>query len=459
MRSHVAAVVFLVVALLGAPLAAQDRTDDPGLAPAIGRWRNATRGLITEMTPGDDQITVAGITRDPDSAQPVSYEILLNGEVAASGRTNAASDFGANVGFEETVAATPGVHQVCLRVDDPVLGRRTVQCKDAITNPPVRVDPDLAAAATGVAISETGVVLPITGGQSGNLQVTTPCGATARIDEASIVERARIVIDPGHGGSESGAVGAGLLEKNVNLVVSNVVVDKFADLGIHVQLTRTADYRVPLGTRAEMANSLAPDIFLSLHHNGGAVRRSSDPGTEIFYGQARPESQRLARILYEEMNAAASQFEADWVDTVNQGASTRLRDDGQDLFGIHRFTPDIDSVITEFLYLSNPSEAALMRNPVVIDAQAQSIVDGILRWWFDQADDPATPGRRFTDPSSSGTGGFDNCVDPPLNGTSTSLQATSADVQTAAALGIPDEGPAISLLPALILRNDPSIEG
>lgn len=159
------------------------------------------------------------------------------------------------------------------------------------------------------------------------------------------------------------------------------------------------------------------------------------------------------------MNAAASQFEADWVDTVNQGASTRLRDDGQDLFGIHRFTPDIDSVITEFLYLSNPSEAELMRNPVVIDAQAQSIVDGILRWWFDQADDPATPGRRFTDPSSSGTGGFDNCVDPPLNGTSTSLQATSADVQTAAALGIPDEGPAISLLPALVLRNDPSIEG
>ena len=59
--------VVLVVALLGAPLAAQDRTDDPGLAPTIGRWRNATRGLITEMTPGDDQITVAGITRDPDS--------------------------------------------------------------------------------------------------------------------------------------------------------------------------------------------------------------------------------------------------------------------------------------------------------------------------------------------------------------------------------------------------------
>lgn len=445
------------MALISTPLGAQDRVDDPGLAPAIGRWRNATRGIITEMTPQDGAITVAGVTRDPDSAQPVSYEILVDGEVATSGQTAAASDFGQNLQFEETVSASPGLHEVCLRLDDPALGRRTVHCSDAITNPPVRVDSAVAQAATGVAISETGVVLPITGGQSGNLQVTTPCGAATTIDEASIVDRARIVIDPGHGGSESGAVGAGLLEKNVNLVVSNVVIEKFADLGISAQLTRTADYRVPIRVRADIATALAPDVFLSLHHNGGAVRRSSDPGTEIFYAQARPESQRLAAILYEEMQAAAAQFDAQWVDTVNQGASTRLRDDGQDLFGIHRFSPDLDSVITEFLYLSNPSEAELMRRPDVIEAQAQSIVDGILRWWFDSDDNPTTPGRRFTDPSSSGTGGFDNCVDPALNGTSTTLSATSADAQTTAALGLPQEIPEFSLLPALVLRTDPAI--
>ena len=449
----------VLVALIGAPLGAQDRVDDPGLAPAIGRWRNATRGIITEMTPGDDAITVAGVTRDPDSAQPVSYEILLDGELAASGRTNAASDFGANVNFEETITASPGLHEVCLRLDDPALGRRTVHCTDAITSPPSRVAQAVADRATGVAISETGIVLPITGGSPGNLEVTTPCGATTRIDEAAIVDRVQVLIDPGHGGSESGAVGAGLQEKNVNLVVSNVLLEKLNDLGISAQLTRTADYRIPLGTRAQMANALAPDIFLSLHHNGGAVRRSSEPGTEIFYGQARPESQRLAGILYEEMHAAASQFEADWVDTINQGASTRLNDSGLDLFGIHRFTPDIDSVITEFLYLSNPSEAALMREPEVIEAQAQSIVDGILRWYFDDADDPAVPGRRFTDPSSSGTGGFDNCVDPALNGTSTALSSTSAEVQTNAALGVPQQAPEFSLLPALVLRTDPAIEG
>lgn len=456
MRSRVVLVLLGTLALASAPLAAQP-IDDPGLAPAIGRWRNAPRGQIVDMTPGEDQITIAGVTRDPDSAQPISYELLLDGVIAASGRTNAASDFGADVSFEETIDASPGVHEVCLRLDDPLLGMRTVECKDAITRPPVRVDPAVAAAATGVAVSETGVVVPITGGQPGNLLVTTPCGASVRLDEASIVERARVVIDPGHGGSESGAVGAGLQEKNVNLVVSNVLVDKLNELGISAQLTRTADYRIPLAVRADMANALAPDIFLSLHHNGGAVRPSSEPGTEIFYGQARPESQRLAGILYEEMQAAAAQFEANWVDTVNQGASTRLREDGMDLFGIHRFTPDLDSVITEFLYLSNPSEAALMRNPAVIEAQAQSIVDGILRWYFDDADDPDVPGRRFTDSFSTGTGGFDNCVDPALNGTSTALSATSADTQTASALGIPDGRLEVSLLPALVLTTDPAI--
>ena len=449
--------LLLVISLLATPLAAQSGVDTPDFAPAIGPWLGASRGLITEVDPLSNALVVSGTARDPDSGQPVSYDLLLDGDVVASGQTAAPTDIGASAAFSERIPAAPGLHELCLRLNDRSLGRRTVQCQDVITTPPDRVDPDVAAAATGVAVSGTGVVLPITGGTPGNLQVTTPCGATTRLSEADVVDRARIVIDPGHGGSESGAVGGGLLEKNVNLIVSNVVIEKFEELGISAQLTRTADYRVPLQTRADIATALAPDVFLSLHHNGGALRPDNEPGTEIFYAQGRPESQRLAAILYEEMHAAASQFEANWVSTVNEGASVRLRNDGMDLFGIHRFSPGIDSVITEFLYLSNPSEAALMRDPAVIEAQAQSIVDGIVRWWFDDADDPTTPGREFVDPGSTGTGGFDACVDPVLNGTSNTLAATAADVITSAALGTDREPPPRTLLPALVLRSDPAI--
>lgn len=348
------------------------------------------------------------------------------------------------------------MHRVCLRVDDRQLGSRTVNCRDAVTEPPQMVSQATVDRAQGVAISDTAIVVPLVGGSDGAWEVLTPCGNEAVLSNATIVDRARVVIDPGHGGSESGAVGGRLLEKNVNLVVSNRVVAKLESLGISTQLTRTADYRVPIKTRADIATALAPDVFLSLHHNGGAVRPSSTPGTEIFYAEGRPESQRLAAILYEELSAAASQFSASWVSTVSQGASLRLREDGADLYGIHRFSPELDSVITEFLYLSNPSEAALMQRDDVIEAEAQAIVDGILRWWFTE-DAGTTLGRRFVDSSSSGTGGFDGCQDPVLTRPDNTLEIARADVLAAATSRMAATVSGPSLLPALELTRDPDL--
>ncbi len=455
-RRRILACVTALVFVLAAPATAQETPGDPGLAPAIGPWAGASRGIITDVTPGPNQITVAGVIRDPDSAQSTSYEVLVNGLSVASGATPRPDGFGRNAAFEETLRLAPGVHRICLRLDDRQLGRRTVNCRNAVTEPPLRVGQDTIDRAKGVAVSETGVVVPILGGSEGAWRVLTPCGNETTLANATIVDRARVVIDPGHGGSESGAVGGGLLEKNVNLVVSNRVIDKFEELGITAELTRTADYRVPIKTRADIATALAPDVFLSLHHNGGARRPSAVPGTEIFYAEGKPESQRLAAVLYEEMNAAAAQFSANWVSTVNQGASLRLRDEGDDLYGVHRFSPELESVITEFLYLSNPSEAALMQRDDVIDAEAQAIVDGILRWWF-TADDGTTVGRIFVDSFSTGTGGFDECRDPTLNLGGEGLEFARADVLAAASGRIPGPAPARSLLPALQLAEDPEI--
>ena len=445
--------VATVVLALVAPVAAQ--ADDPGLAPAIGRWAGAPRGHLTTITPGDDSLTIEGVASDPDSAQSITYEILVDGLQVATGATPRPSGFGRTAAFSEAVRVTPGMHRVCLRLLDGQ-SRRTVNCRNAVTAPPDTVDPDTIAAARGVAITNSGVVVPVLGGSEGNWTVETPCGATTTIANATIIDRARVVIDPGHGGSESGAVGGGLLEKNVNLEVSELVIDKFEQLGISAILTRTGDYRVPIQTRANIAKAVAPDVFLSLHHNGGATRRSSRPGTEIFYSEARPDSERLARVLYDELSAAAAQFDAQWVSTVSEGASLRLREDGKDLYGVHRFSPELNSVITEFLYLSNSSEAALMRRADVIDAEAQAIVDGILRWWF--TDDSGTSlGRQFTDSSSTGTGGFDGCTDPALNSGNVGLGVLREDVLAAAAGQIPAPQPPVSLLPTLTIGTDPAV--
>lgn len=454
-RRLLAAIIGFLVAV-GSPVAAQ--TDDlaPGLAPAIGPWAGAPRGQITSIVPGVDSLSIDGVARDPNAASAVSYELLVDGMVVASGATPRPPGFGRTAAFSESVRVSAGRHQVCLRLLDAQLGPRTVNCRQAVTAPPDRVETAVAEGATGVVVSTTGVVVPVIDGEPGDWRVLTPCGATATLREGTFVERARVVIDPGHGGSESGAARGSLLEKHVNLDVAERVIDRLRSLGITAQLTRTSDYRVPIKTRADIAAALAPDVFLSLHHNGGATRPSSRPGTEVFYAEGRPESRRLAAIMYEELVAAASQFDAQWVSSVSEGASLRLREDGADLYGIHRFSPGIESIITEFLYMSNRSEAALLMRPEVLDAQADAIVSGILRWWFTD-DDGTTRGRRFTDSSSSGTGGFDGCTDPALTVQGAGFSAARAETLAVASGQLESPAPTRSLLPALVLRSDPAI--
>ena len=459
-RVHRRFLVFatLIAVLFTVPAAAFAQPEAPGLAPGIGPWAGAPRGQIVAVSGEANSLTISGLARDPDSVQAVEYEILVDGLMVADGATPRPLGFGRVAEFTESIQVAPGLHEVCLRLIDDRLGTRTVNCRDAVTAPPSTVAQETIDAATGVAVSQSGVVVPIVGGEPGNLSVLTPCGVPTTIDEAFIIDRARVVIDPGHGGVESGAVGGGLQEKHVNLQVSEVVINKFEQLGISAELTRTGDYRVPIQTRADIATALAPDVFVSLHHNGGAVRRSSRPGTEVFYSEARPDSERLARIMYEELNAAASQFDANWVSTVNEGASLRLREDGRDLYGVHRFSPELDSVITEFLYLSNSSEAALMRRDDVIEAEAQAIVDGVLRWWF-TSDEGTTRGRQFVDASSTGTGGFDGCDDPDLNsGNAGYADITRGDVLANAAADLNAEAPVARLLPSLLLGADPAVD-
>jgi len=127
-----------------------------------------------------------------------------------------------------------------------------------------------------------------------------------------------------------------------------------------------------------------------------------------------------------------------------------------DLYGVHRFSPDVESIITEFLYLSNASEGALMRRLEVIDAEAQSIVDGLIRWWF-STDDGTTRGREFTDSSSSGTGGFDGCIDPALRRGQGGFSVPRADILTVTSGKLPGPPPAFSLLPVLTLATDPAL--
>ncbi len=92
-----------------------------------------------------------------------------------------------------------------------------------------------------------------------------------------------IVIDPGHGGDASGAIGpTGLMEKDVNLKVAFYLRDLLRPTGAKVILTRDADFDVPLGDRVKIAEENRADIFISIHHNANSARDTSINRTEIY---------------------------------------------------------------------------------------------------------------------------------------------------------------------------------
>ena len=198
------------------------------------------------------------------------------------------------------------------------------------------------------------------------------------------------------------------------MIVAEIVRAELESQGYSVLLTRRTNVRVPIVTRAEIALALSPEVFVSIHHNGGTTNRSPDPGTEVFHQAHNPESVRLAGILFEEVQAALSRYDVPWAATSNRGTRGFLRtSDGKDLYGILRLSEGLNSVIVEPGYLSNPPEAELMADPAVQQVEAKAIAEGIVR--FLTTDDAGSghngvtrTGRVLT------TGGRSGCVDPPL---------------------------------------------
>ena len=93
-----------------------------------------------------------------------------------------------------------------------------------------------------------------------------------------------IVIDPGHGGKDPGAIGiGGLQEKNVVLPISDYVRDALEAKGVRVQMLRERDRFVTLSGRAEMANRANAALFVSIHANAISMSRPDVNGVETYY--------------------------------------------------------------------------------------------------------------------------------------------------------------------------------
>lgn len=112
-----------------------------------------------------------------------------------------------------------------------------------------------------------------------------------------------VVIDPGHGGKDPGAIGiGGLQEKNVVLPISQEVSRQLQQQGVRVMMTRNGDYFVSLQGRADMANRARANLFVSIHANAVGGGRSHVNGLEVYYFGNRALADSIHRSILQTVN-------------------------------------------------------------------------------------------------------------------------------------------------------------
>lgn len=271
------------------------------------------------------------------------------------------------------------------------------------TTRPAAIRPEPSSDAPVLTRLRAGIVLPATDEREAFFAVLTPCEARGWVAAADVrvhpvaagdpqrLSDATIVIDPGHGGQLPGAVGpTGLAEKDANTDITQRLVERLE--GARVFITRDGDFTGGLHYRAAIADGLRAHAFVSVHNNAEPDGPSDGPGSETYYQYRSPASKRLAGLLYEELVRALRAFEARWVADTDAGAKYRLNPEDIDYFALLR-EADVPTVLVEALYVSNPTEEALLRRDDVLDAVAGAIAAGFRRF-FETED----PGSGFVEP-------------------------------------------------------------
>lgn len=185
-----------------------------------------------------------------------------------------------------------------------------------------------------------------------------------------------IVLDPGHGGIDSGASANGAVEKDLNLEIAAKLADILSAQGATVLLTRSTDVdyytkgrggkRNDLLARIAMINQAGADLFVSIHLN--AIRSSDAAGAQVFYGGKLDESRQIA----EHVQLAVQNFPP--------GNHRQAKED-LDIFVLN--ATDIPGILVECGYVTNRQEAAKLKLPEYQQKIALQLAKG-LAYHFSQ---------------------------------------------------------------------------
>lgn len=228
-----------------------------------------------------------------------------------------------------------------LKITIPIKKETTVDCYESLNATQLKLTVKTPLEQHSISKPSTKVTKP-------NKYSPVPQSITHRI----------IVIDPGHGGSDTGALKAGIAEKDINLDIAKKVASILTNKGTHVELTRWGDATVSLQERVELANAKKTDIFVSIHINSSV--KPEVHGIETHY--YTESGYEVAKILHKSIMSKVS--------GVDRGLF-------KSRFYVINHTA-APSVLLELGFLSNDNERNSLLTEDRKQKSAEAIADGII---------------------------------------------------------------------------------
>ena len=301
----------------------------------------------------------------------------------------------------------PGVSRVVLYIKD-LEGHKVFSLPGSEQNPSFRLVMDIkGAGAQPEKIFADGA--PSYGKQGPSLESRVPEGEIASLKQALGLKVRTIVIDPGHGGHDPGAVGpSGLREKDVNLKIAKRLRERLIEEGKsfgieNVYLTRSTDRFIPLEERTAIARKRKADIFISIHCNG--ARRKKAHGIETYILGFTDDQTSLQLAARE--NATTTKGLNELGSTLKQYILSAKKEESQQVAGyvqksiiqsvsvkykyvnnkgvkkapfVVLIGADVPSLLVETSFITNPREEKRLKSEAYIERIVNGIILGIKKY-------------------------------------------------------------------------------
>lgn len=175
---------------------------------------------------------------------------------------------------------------------------------------------------------------------------------------------AKVFIGVGHGGTDSGAIGNGFYEKDLNLSIAMACSDVLMRHGVNVLCSRTTDANDTLTEEIKECNAFKPDLAIDIHNNAGG-----GDGAETFYHYGGGKSKELAVNVLDEIVKVGQN---------SRGAKVRKNTYGTDYYGFIRETY-APAVIVECAFVDNANDIKIIDTEEERKTMGVAIAKGILK--------------------------------------------------------------------------------